>query len=93
MPRNCAATLACVVVLLSGRPTESLTVYRVGGAGRPPPILDHPFEFMPIRWDELNGSRHGQSRLIEIRPAYIAPQQMDPDINLVPELTQRGGGI
>ncbi|SVD17088.1 uncharacterized protein METZ01_LOCUS369942, partial [marine metagenome] len=54
MPRNCAATLACVVVLLSGRPTESLTVYRVGGAGRPPPILDHPFEFMPIRWYELN---------------------------------------
>ena len=27
------------------------------------------------------------------RPAYIAPQQIDPDINLVPELTQRGGGI
>jgi len=93
MPRNCAATLACVVVLLSGRPTESLTVYRVGGADRPPPILDHPIEFMPIRWDELNGPRHGKSRLTEIRPAYIAPQQMDPDINLVPELTQRGGGI
>ena len=93
MPRNCAATLACVVVLLSGHPTESLTVYRVGGADRPPPSLDHPFEFVPIRWDELNGRRHGQSRLIEIRPAYIAPQQMDPDINLVPELTQRGGGI
>ena len=93
MPRNCAATLASVVVLLSGRPTESLTVYRVGGTARPPPILDHPIEFMPIRWDELNGRRQGQSPLIEIRPAYIAPQQMDPDINLVPELTQRGGGI
>ena len=66
MPRNCAATLPCIVVLLSGRPTESLTVYRVGGAGRPPPILDHPFEFMPIRWYELNGRRHRQSRLIEI---------------------------
>ncbi len=84
MPRNCAATLACVVVLLSGRPTESLTVYRVGGADRLPPILDHPIEFMPIRWDELNGRRQGQSRLIEIRPAYIAPQQWTQTLTSCP---------
>ena len=88
-----ALILACVLLLCSVATVEPLTIYRIGGEAQSPPSLVHSFEFVQLPWDALDKRRYGQSELIGIRSDYIAPQRLDPSINIVPDLVQRGGGV
>ena len=80
-------------ILLTCQAAAALTIYRIGGSDQPPPDLDYPFEFVRVPWSELDGRQHGHARLIDIQPRQITSVQLSSEINTVPSLAQRGGGI
>ena len=81
---------SCLLVQIS--PVSALTIYRLGGEDLPPPALDTPFEFVQLSWSEVDKGRHGFSELVEVG-AFLEPLRLDPNINLVPLLAERGGQV
>ena len=71
---------------------DALTIYRIGGSDLPPPERDVPFEFVQLEWTDIDAKEHGSSFLTEIG-TILAPQQLDPSVNLTPLLDARGGKI
>ena len=80
-------------MLLTCQAAAALTIYRIGGSDQPPPDLDYPFEFVRVPWSELDERQHGHARLVDIQPQQITSVQLSSEINTVPSLAQRGGGI
>ncbi len=74
-------------------PAASLTVFRLGGEDLPPPELDVPFEFVQLSWADVSSAQHGVTELVEVAPGAVAPQQLDPQVNLVPLLEGGGGQV
>jgi hypothetical protein len=74
---------------------QGLTIYRIGGAGLPPPGLaaEEGVEFVQLDWADVDEKRHGSTDLLETSPDFIEPQRLDPDDNLTPLLEARGGQI
>ena len=85
--------LAYGLLLLGIQPAQGLTIYRIGGADQPPPDLDAPYDFVQIPWAEVDEGLHGRTQFLDIRPEYIAPQQLDPEASLTPILESLGGKI
>ncbi len=71
----------------------ALTLYRMGGENLPEPDLDAPFSFEPLDWAAVDESQHGRAELLEIRPDFMRPRQLDPGINLAPRLGDQGGDV
>ncbi|MBI2505875.1 MAG: hypothetical protein HYW07_21890 [Candidatus Latescibacteria bacterium] len=74
-------------------PGYSLTFYRIGGEELPPPQVDAPFSFVQVPWSGAEESRHGRVELVRVGMDSIAPQQLDPAVNLAPLLKERGGQV
>ncbi|NKB71411.1 MAG: hypothetical protein GKR89_30430 [Candidatus Latescibacteria bacterium] len=85
--------LAYGLIILGTQTTLALTIYRIGGADQPPPELDARFDFIQIPWAEISADRHGQTQFLEIKPDHVAPQQLDPTVNLTPILENLGGEL
>ena len=81
---------SCLLVHIS--PVSALTIYRLGGEDVPPPALDTPFEFVQLSWSEVDKGRHGFRELVEVGSS-VEPLRLDPNINLVPLLAERGGQV
>jgi len=79
--------------LTSQYPVEAVTIYRIGGEGLPEPELEEPFEFVQLSWADVDPARHGSDNLLQVTPDFIAPQELDPTVNLTPLLDDRGGRI
>ena len=77
----------------AGRPAAALTIYRIGGEQLPAPVLDAPFDFVQLSWREVDASRHGSTHQLTVLPEHIAPQRLDPNINLTSQLAAIGGKI
>ena len=75
------------------RQAGSLTIYRIGGEGVPRPELEVPFEFVQLPWAGVEAKRYGSTELIQVAGEGIAPQQLDPSVNLVPLLKSQGGQV
>lgn len=83
-------TIACLAVAQS---TSAVTIYRIGGESIPQPELSVPYDFVQLSWSDVEPARHGRAYLLEIDPDFIAPQQLDPSVNLTPQLEELGGRI
>ncbi len=83
-------TIACLAVAQS---TSAVTIYRIGGESIPQPELSVPYDFVQLSWSEVEPARHGRAYLLEMDPDFIAPQQLDPSVNLTPQLEELGGRI
>ena len=75
------------------RQAGSLTIYRIGGEGMPRPALEAPFEFVQLPWAGAEAKRYGSTELIQVAGEGIAPQQLDPSVNLVPLIKSQGGQV
>ena len=71
----------------------ALTVIRLGGADLPPPDLEVPYEFVQLSWAEVDPKRHGLAELVQIDTNFVEPLRLDPTVNLVPMLEERGGQV
>lgn len=80
----------CLAVI---QPASAVTIYRIGGEGVPQPELDAPYDFVQMSWSEVDPARHGSAYLLQIAPDFIGPQQLDPTVNLTPQLEALGGRI
>jgi hypothetical protein len=69
----------------------ALTIYRIGGAGQTLPEIagEAGVEFIQLEWADVDEDLHGSTDLMRIAPESIAPQQLDPAINLTPLLLRR----
>ncbi len=76
-----------------GTSVAALTVIRLGGADLPPPDLAVPYEFVQLSWAEVDPARHGLAELVEIDSGFVEPLHLDPTVNLVPMLEERGGQV
>ena len=83
-------TVACLAVAQS---TSAVTIYRIGGESIPQPELSVPYDFVQLSWSDVEPARHGRAYLLETDPDFIAPQQLDPSVNLTPQLEELGGRI
>lgn len=83
-------TIACLAVAQS---TSAVTIYRIGGESIPQPELSVPYDFVQLSWSDVEPARHGRAYLLEMDPNFIAPQQLDPSVNLTPQLEELGGRI
>lgn len=72
--------------------SHALTIYRIGGSDLPPPERDAPFDFIQLEWADIDAKQHGSTLLTEISTT-LAPEQLDPAVNLTPLLDERGGKI
>ena len=71
-----------------------MTIYRIGGESIPQPELSVPYDFtLQLSWSDVEPARHGRAYLLEMDPDFIAPQQLDPSVNLTPQLEELGGRI
>lgn len=71
---------------------HALTIYRIGGSDLPPPERDAPFDFVQLEWADIDAVQHGSTLLTDLGTT-LAPQQLDPTVNLTPLLDARGGKI
>ncbi|NKB71318.1 MAG: hypothetical protein GKR89_29950 [Candidatus Latescibacteria bacterium] len=55
--------------------------------------MDGPYEFVQLSWADVDEGLHGKVELVTIDPTAIGPQQLDPSVNLVPLLEEKGGRI
>ena len=85
--------LLAVIALVDQRTADAVTIYRIGGEGLPEPELDMPFDFVQLSWAEADPKLHGSAELLQVTPDFIAPQELDPTVNLTPLLKERGGKI
>ncbi len=78
-----------------GEPTSiaALTIIRLGGEELPPPDLEVPYEFVQLSWAEVDPARHGLAELVKVDPGFVEPLHLDPTVNLVPMLEERGGQV
>ena len=72
--------------------SHALTIYRIGGSDLPPPERDAPFDFIQLEWADIDAKQHGSTLLTEVSTT-LAPEQLDPTVNLTPLLDERGGKI
>lgn len=87
---------ACVWAVLWGGavgPALGLTIYRIGGESLPAPELDAPYEFVQIRWSDVDAAQHGRAELLEFDPDFLRPQRFDSAVNLVPIIEEQGGQV
>jgi hypothetical protein len=92
--RRFAGLLAAVLVIgVLGDVADlrALTIYRIGGEGAPLPVEvgAEGVEFVQLAWVEVDESAHGSIDLLRMAPEAIAPQQLDPTVNLTPLLLQK----
>ena len=87
------APLVFTVLLACLPQVGALTIYRMGGENLPEPDLDAPFNFERLDWSEVDESQHGKAELLEIRPDFMRPRQLDPGTNLAPRLRDQGGDV
>ena len=94
MPRRIGILLALGWCFWGG-PTwvAALTVIRLGGAELPPPDLEVPYEFVQLAWAEVDPKRHGLAELVTMDTGFVEPLHLDPTVNLVPMLEERGGQV
>ena len=85
--------LFTVFLLADQQAAEAVTIYRIGGESLPPPELDGDFEFVQLSWAEADPALHGSTDLLQVTPDFIAPQELDPTVNLTPQLEEFGGRI
>ena len=85
--------LFTVFLLADQQAAEAVTIYRIGGESLPPPELDGDFEFVQLAWAEADPALHGSTDLLQVTPDFIAPQELDPTVNLTPQLEEFGGRI
>ncbi len=78
-----------------GGPTSvaALTVIRLGGEDLPPPDLEVPYEFVQLSWAGVDPNRHGLAQLLKIDTGFVEPLHLNPTVNLVPLLEERGGKV
>ena len=94
MVMRIAGLLLLAIMGLGGqRAADAVTIYRIGGENLPPPEMDMPFEFVQLPWAAADPALHGSSELVQITPDFIAPQELDPTVNLTPILGELGGKI
>ncbi len=74
-------------------PVSCLTIFRLGGEDLPRPELDVPFKFVQLSWNEVDERKHGLGELVEVESGLVEPLRLDPSVNLVPLLAERGGDV
>ncbi len=74
-------------------PATSLTIYRIGGQGAAPPQLEVPFDLVQLSWSAIEAARYGSTEQLQVSPEAIAPQRLDPSVNLAPRLEEQGGQV
>ena len=94
MPQRIGILLAFGWCFLGG-PTSvtALTVIRLGGEDLPPPALEVPYEFVQLSWAGVDPKRHGLAELVKIDTGFVEPLHLDPTVNLVPMIEERGGQV
>ena len=94
MPQRIGILLVLWMVFWGGPASvAALTVIRLGGENLPPPELEVPYEFVQLSWAEADPKRHGLAELMKIDPGFVEPLRLDPTVNLVPLLEERGGQV
>jgi hypothetical protein len=80
---------------IASLPAQALTIYRIGGESLPPPAMAGTagVEFVQRSWADLDADSLGAQSLTQPDQEFLAPVQLDPQINLVPLLEQMGGGL
>ena len=86
-------TLAALAVAWSATEAEALTVYRIGGSSLPQPELAEGVEFVQLEWAGAEAAQHGLAESLVLDPDFIEPEQLDPSVNLTPQLKERGGRV
>ncbi len=86
----CCGILLAVGILGAVADLSALTIYRIGGQGAPLPaaVGKAGVQFVQLAWAETDESAHGNIDLLRITPEAIAPQKLDPTVNLTPLLLQ-----
>ena len=81
------------IVLAGPHSTGAVTIYRIGGESLAPPELEGNFDFVQLSWAEVDPALHGSTDLMQVTPDFIGPQELDPTVNLTPQLKEFGGRI
>ena len=86
--------LALVLILVCGLVpcATALTINRSGGANQPAPELDVPYEFVQLDWADADPNLHGAFDQLAVDNGSVAPQRLDPDVNLTPLIDSELGG-
>ena len=74
-------------------PSHALTIYRIGGADLPKPVLEVEYEFVQLSWEAVDPTQHGQAQWIALQPERIGPLLLTPSVNLAPLVESLGGRI
>lgn len=90
MPRILYSAACCLAVAL---PAYALTIYRIGGADLPKPVLAAEYEFVQLSWEAVDPKQHGQAQWVALQPERIGPLLLTPSVNLAPRLESLGGRI
>ena len=83
-----------VLLLFPGRENASgLIIYRLGGEGLPPPseIVNPDVDFVQLSWSEVEAAQGGEIYQIDIDDRAIRILEYDPQVNIAPTATDRGG--
>ena len=82
--RNLLHLFAGCPVFFQAAAAAALTLFRLGGAGEPPPDLEVEHEFVQLHWTEVDEDRFASAAGLELRPESIRPERTHPDSNLAP---------
>ena len=72
---------------------ECRRILRPGGRLAISTLLDGTLSELKQAWAEADPALHGSTDLLQVTPDFIAPQELDPTVNLTPQLEEFGGRI
>ncbi len=70
-----------------------LEIMRLNWDELPAPEVGDASRFVQLPWTGTDDALFGSSRLVELAPDFIAPERLDPNVNLTPFVRARGGSI
>ena len=85
-------TLVAVLACWWLQAADALIIYRIGGADLPAPELGAPYEFVQLDWAAVDANLHGAFEQLALDSGSVAPQRLDPDVNLTPLIDSELGG-
>lgn len=96
IPRDTLRAWVCLLALGGGaQPSEGLTIYRIGGEDRPPPVevAAGDAQLVQLSWQEGADGEGGAQEGMEVNAEGIAPLFFSAGENVTPLIDELGGRL
>lgn len=93
--QSLAALMSAGLTILSPPAAESLTIYRIGGADQPRPVLadEAGVNFVQLDWTAVGDANLIVAEQMDVNPTFVEPTLLATNINLARNFRQERGRI